>query len=45
MVSEEKEIIGIIAGGGRFPIMAADAARAQGHYVVAVAFREEADPE
>ena len=45
MVSEEKEIIGIIAGGGRFPIMAADAARTQGHPVVAVAFREEADPE
>jgi DUF1009 family protein len=45
MVSEEKEIIGIIAGGGRFPIMAADAARTHGHPVVAVAFREEADPE
>jgi DUF1009 family protein len=44
-VSKEKEIIGIIAGGGRFPIMAADAARTLGHPVVAVAFREEADPE
>ena len=45
MESEQKEIIGIIAGGGRFPIMAADAARTQGHPVVAVAFREETDPE
>ncbi len=44
MMSEEKEIIGIIAGGGRFPLMAADAARTQGHSVVALAFREEADP-
>jgi DUF1009 family protein len=44
MVFKEKEIVGIVAGGGRFPIMAADAARRQGHRVVAVAFHEETDP-
>lgn len=36
--------IGIIAGGGKFPIMAADAIKKQGLYVVAVAHEGETDP-
>jgi DUF1009 family protein/predicted dehydrogenase len=35
--------IGLIAGGGQFPILFARAARSQGLQVVAVALREEAD--
>lgn len=42
---EENEIIGIIAGGGQFPLMVADSVRKQGHRVVAVAHHEETDPE
>lgn len=41
---EEKENIGIIAGGGQFPFMVADSARNQGFFVTAVAFEGEADP-
>jgi DUF1009 family protein len=44
MSPEEKENIGIIAGGGLFPLMVADAAREQGHRVVAIAHHEETDP-
>ena len=44
-MSEQKEVIGIIAGGGQFPLMVADSIRKQGHRVVAVAHREETDPE
>jgi UDP-2,3-diacylglucosamine hydrolase len=36
--------IGLIAGGGRFPILFADSARRAGHRVVAVAHRSETDP-
>jgi DUF1009 family protein len=36
--------IGLIAGGGRFPLLFADSARRQGHRVVAVAHRNETDP-
>lgn len=36
---------GLIAGNGRFPILALEEARRQGHEVVAVALREEAAPE
>ena len=36
---------GLIAGNGRFPILALDAARQLGHEVVAIAIREEASPE
>lgn len=36
--------IGLIAGGGRFPILFADSARRAGHRVVAVAHRNETDP-
>lgn len=42
---EEHEIIGIIAGGGQFPLMVADSVREQGHRVMAVAHHEETDPE
>jgi DUF1009 family protein len=42
---EEKEGIGIIAGGGRFPIMVADSARKKGFRVIAVAHTEDTDPE
>lgn len=38
------ERIGIIAGWGRFPLLVADALRAKGHEVVAVAIKGEADP-
>lgn len=36
--------IGIIAGGGQFPLLAADSAKKQGINVTAVAFDEETDP-
>src|SRR6266567_9034064 len=36
---------GLIAGNGRFPILALEEARRQGHKVVAIALREEASPE
>ncbi|MEZ5364458.1 MAG: UDP-2,3-diacylglucosamine diphosphatase LpxI [Bryobacterales bacterium] len=35
---------GLIAGGGRFPFMVLDAARAEGRSLVTVAIKEEADP-
>jgi DUF1009 family protein len=38
------EVIGIIAGGGRFPLMVAESARKQGHRIVAVAHRGDTDP-
>ena len=37
--------IGLIAGNGRFPFLALDAARSLGHAVTVVAIREEADAE
>ena len=36
---------GIIAGNGRFPILALEAARAQGHQVVAIGIEGEASPD
>jgi hypothetical protein len=36
--------IGLIAGGGRFPVLFAESARRAGHRVVAVAHRNETDP-
>ena len=36
--------IGLIAGGGRFPLLFAESARAAGHRVIAVAHSSEADP-
>lgn len=41
---EEQETIGVIAGGGAFPILVAKAARGQGYRVVAVAHEGETDP-
>ena len=42
---EKREQIGIIAGGGRFPVMVADAARARGCRTVAVAHEGETAPD
>jgi len=39
-----KETIGIIAGGGQFPILAAESARRQGFRVVAAAHEGDTDP-
>jgi DUF1009 family protein len=36
--------IGLIAGGGRFPLLFAESARRAGHRVIAVAHKSEADP-
>ena len=41
---QEKETLGLIAGGGVFPLMVADAARDKGLRVVAVAHEGETDP-
>ncbi|HUU80909.1 MAG TPA: UDP-2,3-diacylglucosamine diphosphatase LpxI [Acidobacteriota bacterium] len=41
---EENEIIGLIAGGGQFPLMIAEAARKQGLRVVAAAHLGETEP-
>ena len=43
-MEENREILGLIAGGGQFPLMAADAARKKGFRVVAVAHIEETEP-
>ncbi len=42
-MAEDMDNIGIIAGGGQFPLIAADAAKKQGLRVTAVAFEGEAD--
>jgi DUF1009 family protein len=36
---------GLIAGGGRFPLLVLSSAKRQGHEIVAVAVKEEADPQ
>lgn len=41
---KEKETIGIIAGGGRFPIMVAKSAESRGLGIIAVAHQGETDP-
>ncbi|MFC1867861.1 LpxI family protein [Thermodesulfobacteriota bacterium] len=41
---EERDSIGIIAGGGRFPFIVANSAKKQGFHVVAVAHQGETDP-
>lgn len=41
---QEKQVLGLIAGGGVFPLMVADAARNKGLRVVAVAHEGETDP-
>ncbi|MFZ7111616.1 MAG: LpxI family protein [Desulfatiglandales bacterium] len=43
-MSEQGNILGIIAGGGKFPQLLAEAARSQGMRVVAVAHHGETDP-
>jgi hypothetical protein len=44
MKPHDKEALGLIAGGGVFPLMVADAARDKGLRVVAVAHEGETDP-
>lgn len=41
---QDQETLGLIAGGGAFPLMVAEAARARGLRVVAVAHEGETDP-
>jgi len=41
---KESEIIGLIAGGGQFPLMVAESAKKKGRRVVAVAHKGETDP-
>ena len=41
---QDQETLGLIAGGGAFPLMVAEAARAKGLHVVAVAHEGETDP-
>ncbi|MEW6668092.1 MAG: UDP-2,3-diacylglucosamine diphosphatase LpxI [Thermodesulfobacteriota bacterium] len=43
-MSDQAEVLGLIAGGGRFPLMVAEAARKQGLHVVAVGHHGETDP-
>ena len=43
-MSNEKEVIGIIAGGGKFPLIMADAVRKRGYHVVAVAHVGDTEP-
>ncbi len=43
-MADKADTIGIIAGGGQFPLLAAEAARKRGLIVTAVAFEGEADP-
>jgi hypothetical protein len=39
-----EEPIGLIAGGGKFPLLVAESARKEGHSVIAVAHLDETDP-
>lgn len=43
-MAEEKGVVGLIAGGGQFPLMIAEAARKRGLRVFAVAHHGETDP-
>ena len=43
-MSEENQTIGLIAGGGQFPLMIVEAARERGLRVIAVAHLGETDP-
>jgi len=44
MVPEKKDPIGLIAGGGGFPLLIAETAKKRGHTIVAVAHRGDTDP-
>jgi len=44
MTVETGETVGMIAGGGQFPLLIADAARKQGVRIVAVAHHDETEP-
>jgi hypothetical protein len=44
-LSDSQNILGLIAGNGRFPFLLLDAARAQGLSLVVAAIKEETDPE
>lgn len=44
MMAEDQSTIGLIAGGGQFPLLIAEAARKHGRRVVAVAHLDETDP-
>jgi len=44
MSSTKKKTIGLLAGSGRFPIVLAESARAQGHSVFCIAVKGMADP-
>lgn len=44
MMLEKRNIIGLIAGGGQFPLLIADSAKKQGHHIVAVAHKGDTDP-
>ncbi|HUD22375.1 MAG TPA: UDP-2,3-diacylglucosamine diphosphatase LpxI [Acidobacteriaceae bacterium] len=44
-MSDSQNILGLIAGNGRFPFLLLDAARAQGLSLVVAAIKEETDPE
>ena len=43
-VSEKRKILGLIAGGGQFPLMVAEAARKSDFHIIAVAVHGETDP-
>lgn len=43
-MGENNRLIGLIAGGGQFPLLIADAAKQQGIEIVAVAHLDETDP-
>ncbi len=40
-IMNQNKTLGLVAGGGRFPLMVADGARKQGYFVAAVAFDKE----
>jgi len=44
MMGKNSRIVGMIAGGGQFPLLIAEAAKKQGIRVVAVAHQDETDP-
>jgi DUF1009 family protein len=43
-MGENSRIVGMIAGGGQFPLLIAEAAKKEGMRVIAVAHLDETDP-